>query len=342
MFSPRFPQAKWVSWEPAARDNTRAGAVLAFGEPVEAQYRFDQADVILSLEADFVASHPESLRLVREFASRRKVSGETPEMNRLYVVEGSPTSTGATADHRLPLRSSEIEGFARAVAAGLGVPAEGGVGHAWVAPIAKDLKRAGARALVIAGESQPPAVHALAHAMNEALGAVGTTVTYTAPAEAAPVGETAALQALVGEMQAGTVEVLVVLGSNPAYAAPADLEMAAGARQGPAPDPPRALRRRDRGALPLAPAGVARARELGGPACRGRDGVDRPAPHRAAVRHALRDRGPGRLRRGRAEGLRRRPRALGGPARRGRVREALEPRPPRRGRGRHRVRGRDR
>jgi len=221
-----FPGAKWVSWEPAGRDNARAGAVLAFGEPVEPQYRFDRADVVLSLEADFVSSHPASLRLVREFAARRKASAERPEMNRLYVVEGSPTSTGASADHRLPLRSSEIEGLARAVAAGLGVAVEGGVDHAWVAPIVRDLKRAGAKALVIAGESQPPAVHALAHAMNEALGAVGTTVTYTAPAEAVPVGETAALAALVGEMQAGAVEVLVVLGANPAYAAPADLKVA--------------------------------------------------------------------------------------------------------------------
>ena len=221
-----FPGAKWVSWEPAGRDHARAGAVLAFGEPVEPQFRFDQADVVLSLEADFVASHPASLRLVREFAARRKASGERPEMNRLYVVEGSPTSTGASADHRLALRSSEIEGFARAVAAGLGVAVEGAREHAWVAPIVKDLKRSGAKALVIAGESQPPAVHALAHAMNEALGCVGTTVTYTAPAEAAPVGETAALAALVAEMRAGAVEVLVVLGANPAYAAPADLGFA--------------------------------------------------------------------------------------------------------------------
>jgi molybdopterin-containing oxidoreductase family iron-sulfur binding subunit len=218
-----FPQAKWVSWEPAGRDNARAGAVLAFGEPVEAQYRFDRADVVLSLEADFVSSHPASLRLVREFASRRKVNAEKPEMNRLYVVEGSPTSTGASADHRLALRSSEIEGFARAVAAGLGLPVEGGVDHAWVGPIVADLKGAGAKALVVAGESQPPAVHAIAHAVNEALGAVGSTVAYTAPAEAAPVGETAAFKALVGEMRQGAVEVLVVLGSNPAYAAPADL-----------------------------------------------------------------------------------------------------------------------
>jgi MoCo/4Fe-4S cofactor protein with predicted Tat translocation signal len=221
-----FPQAKWVSWEPAGRDDARAGAVLAFGEPVEPQYRFAQADVVLSLEADFVSSHAASLRLVREFASRRKVSAARPEMNRLYVVEGSPSATGASADHHLALRSSEIEGFARAVAAGVGLPVEGGVDHAWVAPIAKDLKRAGAKALVLAGESQPPAVHALAHAMNEALGAVGTTVTYTAPAEAAPVAETAAFEALVGEMLAGGVELLVVLGSNPVYAAPADLEFA--------------------------------------------------------------------------------------------------------------------
>jgi molybdopterin-containing oxidoreductase family iron-sulfur binding subunit len=221
-----FPQAKWVSWEPSGRDNTRAGAVLAFGEPVEPQYRLEQADVILSLEADFVSSHPASLRLVREFASRRKPDGEKPEMSRLYVVEGSPTSTGASADHRLALRSSAIEGFARAVASGLGLPVGGAVEHPWVAPLVKDLRRAGARAVVIAGESQPPPVHAIAHAMNEVLGAVGTTVTYTAPAEAAPVGETAALRALVGEMQAGAVEVLVVLGANPAYAAPADLRFA--------------------------------------------------------------------------------------------------------------------
>ncbi len=221
-----LPGAKWTSWEPATRDNTRAGAVLAFGEPVEAQYRFDRADVILSLEADFVAGDPASLRLVREFASRRKPTGETPEMSRVYVVEGSPTSSGASADHRLALRSSEIEGFARAVAAELGAPVQGGTPHPWVAPIAKDLKRAGARALVIVGESQPPAVHAIGHAINEALGAVGSTVVHTAPAETAPGGEAAALAALVAEMRQGAVDMLVVLGSNPVYAAPADLDVA--------------------------------------------------------------------------------------------------------------------
>ena len=220
-----MPAARWVSWEPVSRDNTRAGAVLAFGEPVEPQYRFDQADVILSFEADFVSGHPSSLRLVREFAARRKAGSDLATMNRLYVVEGSPSLSGASADHRLALRSSAIEGFARAVAAGCGLAVEGAVAHEWVAPIVKDLKRAGSRALVLAGESQPAAVHALAHAINEALGAVGTTVSYTTPAEAQPGGETAALKALVEEMQRGEVEMLVVLGANPVYAAPADLKV---------------------------------------------------------------------------------------------------------------------
>ncbi len=222
-----FPSAKWASWEPASRDNARAGAVLAFGEPVEPQYRFDRADVILSLEADFVSGHPASLRLVREFAARRKPTGEKPQMNRAYVVEGSPSSSGASADHRLALRSSEIEGFARALAAELGVAVRGGVAHDWVAPVARDLKRAGSRALVIVGESQPPAVHAIGHAINEALGAASSTVSYTAPAESAPGVEAKSLAALVAEMRQGTVELLVILGSNPMYAAPADLEIAA-------------------------------------------------------------------------------------------------------------------
>ena len=221
-----FPAAKWLCWEPSARDNARAGALLAFGEPLEPQYRFDRADVIVSLEADFVAGLPASLRLVREFAARRKVDAAKPEMNRAYVVEGSPTLSGASADHRLALRGSEIEGFARALAAELGLAIQGGSAHTWVASVAKDLKRAGARSLVIVGESQPPAVHAIGHAINEALGAVGTTVSYTVPAETNPGGETDALAGLVAEMQAGRVELLVILGSNPVYGAPADVPVA--------------------------------------------------------------------------------------------------------------------
>ena len=223
-----LPQARWHTYEPVGRDNNRAGAILAFGEAVEAQHRFDRADVILSLEADFVGSGPQSLRLIREFAKGRKVSDEKPAMNRLYVVEGSPTSTGAVADHRLVLRSSEIQGFARAVAAGLGLPVEGATtDHAdWVGPLVGDLQKSPGRALVIAGESQPAAVHALAAAINAKLGAVGQTVSYTAPVEANGQDQTGSLKSLAADMAAGAVDVLVVVDVNLAYVAPADLRIA--------------------------------------------------------------------------------------------------------------------
>jgi molybdopterin-containing oxidoreductase family iron-sulfur binding subunit len=146
-------------------------------------------------------------------------------MNRLYVVESTPTPTGAVADHRLPLRASEIEGLARAVAAGVGLAAEGGsASHAeWVGPLVKDLLAHPGAALVLVGESQPPAVHALAHAINEKLGAFGRTVTFTAPVEARGEDQLASLRELTTDMAKGRINLLVVLGGNPAYDVPADL-----------------------------------------------------------------------------------------------------------------------
>ncbi len=101
----RFPSAKWHQWDPASRDNARAGAKLAFGEYVDAQYRFDQADVILTLDADFLGGGPGSLAYARQFAARRNPK-DAERMNRLYAIESMPTSTGAKADHRLPLKPS--------------------------------------------------------------------------------------------------------------------------------------------------------------------------------------------------------------------------------------------
>jgi MoCo/4Fe-4S cofactor protein with predicted Tat translocation signal len=220
-----FPGSRWHQYEPVGRDNARAGARLAFGEAVAVQHRFEKADVILSLDADFISHGPASLRDIRAFTSRRKVSGSKAEMNRLYVVESSPSLTGANADHLLPLRPSAIEGFARAVAAGLGLAVEGGVDHAWVKPLVADLKAHQGKSLIVAGEWQPPIVHALAHAMNQQLGNAGRSVVYTAEVEPHP-AEPTSLAELVADMNAGTVDLLLVLDGNPVYAAPVDLEFA--------------------------------------------------------------------------------------------------------------------
>ena len=118
----QYPGAKWVQWEPTNRDNARAGARAAFGQYLTPLYDLRQADVILSLDADFLAADgAENLYYMRQFASRRRVEDHADNLNRLYVVESNHTVTGGRADNRLPLKSSHIENFARAVAAAAGV-----------------------------------------------------------------------------------------------------------------------------------------------------------------------------------------------------------------------------
>ncbi|HEY7172622.1 MAG TPA: TAT-variant-translocated molybdopterin oxidoreductase [Vicinamibacterales bacterium] len=225
----RFPSAKWHQWDPASANNAMEGAKLAFGEYVDAQYRFDQADIILALDADILGCGAGSLAYAKAFAARRRP--EQPDrMNRLYAVETMPTSTGARADHRLPARPSEIAVIAANLAAALGVGSRSGEPAAdaakWLAAVARDLQAHRGASLVIAGESQPPIVHALAHAMNQALGNAGRTVVYTDPVAAAPVDQRQSIRELTDDMAAGKVDLLLILGGNPVYTAPADLPFA--------------------------------------------------------------------------------------------------------------------
>ncbi len=147
-------------------------------------------------------------------------------MLRFYAVESTPTNTGGKADHRLPLRASEIEAFARALAAQLGA---GGGGQfpagqqKFAAALAKDLLANRGRSVVVVGDNQPVAVHMLAHAMNQALGNVGQTVFYTDWIESHPVNKTDSLRQLAGEMWTGKIDMLFLIGVNPLYDAPPDL-----------------------------------------------------------------------------------------------------------------------
>jgi molybdopterin-containing oxidoreductase family iron-sulfur binding subunit len=226
-----FPEAKWHQYDPACRDNVKQGARLVFGQIVETRYRFDKADVILSLDSDFLTSMPGSVRYAREFSARRRVRNAQSEMNRLYVVESTPSITGAKADHRWPSRAGEIEHVARAIAAAVGVgeatktseSPEPPLDSKSLAALAKDLKNHKGKSLVIPGDEQPAEVHALAHAMNQALGNIGETVIYTDPVEANPIGQIESLRELTRDMAAGKVDLLVMLGGNPVYNAPMDL-----------------------------------------------------------------------------------------------------------------------
>jgi len=226
----QFPDAKWHQYEPFGRDHEREGARVVFGKPVNTVYRVEQADAIVSLDSDFLTSGPGHVRYAREFASRRVVEGPDAKMNRLYVVEPMPTATGASADHRWPLSATSIGIFARALAAGLGVAVSNpdATGHpawpGWLPALIHNLQQHRGTSLVIAGEHQPPDVHALAHAMNSALGNVGKTLYYTEPLEANPVNGLVSLRELCNDLDAGKVSVLMILSGNPVYDAPVDMD----------------------------------------------------------------------------------------------------------------------
>jgi molybdopterin-containing oxidoreductase family iron-sulfur binding subunit len=227
-----FPEPRWHQYEPTHGDNCLAGARQAFGRPIHTYYDLSAAAVILSLDADFLTSGPGHLAYVRDFSEKRRLrqGSHRPERNRLYAVEAMPTSTGAVADHRLPLRPGRVADIARAVATALGVtgaPAAGELAESerrWVAAVSRDLKDHASASLIIAGESQPPAVHALVHATNAALANVGKTVIHTDPVEVRAVDHRADLRALVEDMREGRVQMLAILGGNPVLTAPADLE----------------------------------------------------------------------------------------------------------------------
>ncbi|HET6806386.1 MAG TPA: TAT-variant-translocated molybdopterin oxidoreductase [Frateuria sp.] len=224
----RFPGAHWHQYEAVDDDHALAGARLAFGEPLRARYHFDRARVILALEADFLGAMPGMLRHAADFATGRDPQSDA--FSRLYVVEASPTLTGAKADHRWALGSAHIGMFALELGELLGVPdvrasQSSGMSARRLRALARDLDAQHGSSLVLAGRTQPPWVHALAHLLNEALGNVDHTVEYYAPPE--PWESSAqGLHELTGAMAAGRVDTLLVLDGNPAYATPVDAAFA--------------------------------------------------------------------------------------------------------------------
>ncbi len=233
-----FPEARWHQYEPLSPDAARRATQTAYGEPVNTLYDFKKADVVVSLDADFLSSGPGHLRYVADFMSRRRVrTGEADAaaatMNRLYAVEPCVTSTGAKADHRLALKAQEVEDFARALAArpgvipaGLARAADHPAMDRWLDAVAADLGKHRGRSIILAGPREPSTVHLLAHALNEQLGNVGQTVFHTAPVEAEPVDQVQSLRELADDMEQGKVEMLVIVGGNPVFTAPADFHFA--------------------------------------------------------------------------------------------------------------------
>ena len=231
-----FPKARFHTWTALHRDNELQGAEMAFGKPMATNYDFAKADVVLSLDSDFLATDGNNLSNARSWAARRR---EAKNLNRLYAVESIFSTTGTAADHRFRTKSSEIPAVAFALAKqlciGAGSDLEGALsshsaaafeknGKKWLEIIAEDLQSAAGKSIVVAGPTQSAAVHAIVHAINDKLGNFGKTLTLTAQPAGIASNCTAQLQELASAIQAGTCETLVFLGTNPVHDAPADLK----------------------------------------------------------------------------------------------------------------------
>ncbi|MBK8231704.1 MAG: 4Fe-4S dicluster domain-containing protein [Candidatus Eisenbacteria bacterium] len=252
-----MPEARWYDYEPISRDNARLGAELAFGAPLRLVPDLTQAEVIVSFEDDFLGSHPAAAGLARDFAAGRQ--GEHGRMNKLFVAEAGYSLTGAAADERAPVATSKIGHLLAAVAAAVaeGNPvganpvganlaganpvganlagagsiraaidalAQGAEPHGFVTQVAEALLAHRGRSIVLVGMRQAPELHAIGHWLNQVLGNVGSAVRYVAE----PINRTgshlASIRALSDDLAAGGIETLVILGGNPVYNAPADLD----------------------------------------------------------------------------------------------------------------------
>jgi MoCo/4Fe-4S cofactor protein with predicted Tat translocation signal len=229
----RYPRLQWATYDAVSDENRLAGLRSAAGRDLDLMLRLDRASVILALDADPLLTDPEMIRHARGFADGRRAGASGGAMNRLYAVEGVYSLTGAMADHRLRLESRQVAPFLAALAARLAPPAAGaatgagvpGVDPRWIDALAKDLLANRGKGLVVAGERQPAAVHAAVCALNTYLGNTGRTVSYYETKDAA-LPSVSSLASLVSAMKTGAINTLLVLGGNPVFDAPADLDFA--------------------------------------------------------------------------------------------------------------------
>lgn len=222
----QYPEARWHQWQPITRDNVTNGAVLAYGEPVELVAHLDQADVVLAIDSDLLSAAPGWVRYARDHASRRNPS-RAQRMSRLYVIEPAATNMGAIADNHFALSPRELHGFVLALANGVlqtGTPPTNE--RHWFGEIIADITANRGRAFVHVGPGQSPETHALAHAINEALGGRNKTYELIQPVAHAIEDQSRSLHDLLADMRSGKVSTLIIIDQNLVWTASANLDFA--------------------------------------------------------------------------------------------------------------------
>jgi molybdopterin-containing oxidoreductase family iron-sulfur binding subunit len=233
-----FPAMRWHQWEPLHRDNELEASQRAFGRPLERVFDVGAADVIFAVESDLISAVPGWLAYARQFAAHRRPDETGGKMSRVYAIESTPTLIGAKADHRLPMRPADISAAVRYLAGAVGAGpkewAQAEIKDAdWLKAAAQDLMQHHGHALVHAGREQPEEMHLLADAINASLGGFGATIRLIEPVAVSPTPQRQSFEELVADMTAGKVDTLLMLDTNPAFTAPADIDFAGALRHVP-------------------------------------------------------------------------------------------------------------
>lgn len=233
----QFPNAEWVTYEPFSDNNEIEGTQIAFGQRLRTVNHFDRANIIVSFDDDFMSPHgnKNSVENNYQISETRKVTSPDDEISRIYSIENCFTTTGSFADHRLRVKSSEIPSFIFALAAKLSEDVDGlsafeGVSnqftnHEWIGILAEDLLNNTDSSVLTAGSQHSPAVHAAVAAMNTALGNTGNTVTYHEVPFRNNRNDNEAFLNAASDLEAGNYSTAVLIGTNVAYSAPADLNI---------------------------------------------------------------------------------------------------------------------
>ena len=242
-FLETFPEAKWANYDPISNESIYNGISAATGKPYRPIYNFDQAQIIVSLDCDFLMTEMDGVANAYKFAAGRRINNRSGSMSRLYAIESFYSVTGATADHRLRMQSTKISEFTSALAYeldSLGVKVStldsvprielSSTTRKWLGAVAKDLTRTAGESLIVAGRRQPKQVHALVYALNSALGNIGKTIEYTEPKDLQSSDRTSFAE-LAKKLNVGDFNTVVILGGNPIYNAPNDLKFSTGLKK---------------------------------------------------------------------------------------------------------------
>jgi MoCo/4Fe-4S cofactor protein with predicted Tat translocation signal len=217
-FLAKYPGSRHVQYDGVSYSGILEANEASYGKRAIPSYHFEKAKVLVSLSADFLGTWLNAVEYQRSYSSLRKISEKNPEMSKHYQFESMISMTGANADERFTHKPSESGAVAAALLNAVSGQAVTGVS----ASVKKGIEKAAAEllankgaALVVSGSNNKN-IQLLVNAINEAIGANGTTINWGTPLLTKQ-GIDSDMAMLVADMDAGKIGSLLIYDANPAY-----------------------------------------------------------------------------------------------------------------------------